>query len=62
MKQVDPAAKATWRMSLPVRGAWIETRPSKKALKHDASLPVRGAWIETLYIDFYELSIPSRSL
>ena len=35
-------------MSLPVRGAWIETARGKALPDQAASLPVRGAWIETL--------------
>ena len=34
-------------MSLPVRGAWIETARGKALPDQAASLPVRGAWIET---------------
>ena len=35
------------RMSLPVRGAWIEMAATRAAMRCACmSLPVRGAWIE----------------
>ncbi|QTA93755.1 Uncharacterized protein dnm_098600 [Desulfonema magnum] len=34
-------------MSLPARGAWIETYTVKEYQKNLWSLPARGAWIET---------------
>ena len=33
-------------MSLPMRGAWIETLEIKRQVKIALSLPIRGAWIE----------------
>ena len=40
-------ASGVLRVSLPVRGAWIEIRIMKTVhLTADRSLPVRGAWIE----------------
>ena len=36
------------RVSLPVRGAWIEIFIIRIASKNRLSLPVRGAWIEML--------------
>ena len=34
------------RVSLPVRGAWIEIVTSPAHARASGSLPVRGAWIE----------------
>ncbi len=34
------------KLSLPVRGAWIEILLSVQPGSMPASLPVRGAWIE----------------
>ena len=32
--------------SLPVRGAWVEIKSSKRGQNDGRSLPVRGAWVE----------------
>ena len=34
--------------SLPMRGAWIETRLNRPQTGCYLSLPMRGAWIETV--------------
>ena len=48
MKCVPAAAFAAFRLSLPVRGAWVEILSEWQALDAAASLPVRGAWVEIL--------------
>ena len=37
------------RLSLPVRGAWIEMESMPLMAQHPQSLPVRGAWIEIVF-------------
>ena len=37
-------------LSLPSRGAWIETARSPLPAKRAWSLPSRGAWIETVCV------------
>ena len=37
-----------FKMSLPVRGAWIEITAYELYFAPETSLPVRGAWIEML--------------
>ena len=34
------------KMSLPVRGAWVEMLRQRDGNGSDLSLPVRGAWVE----------------
>ena len=34
-------------MSLPARGAWVETESQDPAANTYTSLPARGAWVET---------------
>ena len=40
-----------YKMSLPVRGAWVEIVPNFGSLWSTMSLPVRGAWVE-MVIDY----------
>ena len=46
MKSIAPANAMHQRMSLPVRGAWIEIPCPRTVRTARPSLPVRGAWIE----------------
>ena len=42
-------ARVGWdRVSLPLRGAWIEIQASHKSVFTAQSLPLRGAWIEII--------------
>ena len=34
------------KVSLPVRGAWVEISSPNASLEIHLSLPVRGAWVE----------------
>ena len=53
LKLVQYGVSAVHAVSLPVRGAWIETRTPRLSLPTALSLPVRGAWIETIVVDYY---------
>ena len=47
LKSQEATAQNRLLRSLPIRGAWIEIRPSRRAgTGCPASLPTRGAWIE----------------
>ena len=46
------------RMSLPVRGAWVEMKIRQESSEISASLPVRGAWVEMSF-GGANLEIPS---
>ena len=63
MKCVPVPAASTPRVSLPVRGAWIEMIAKGIACDSQLSLPVRGAWIEIDRADNYthnRASLPVR--
>ena len=47
LKLVEPVNRHPQRVSLPARGAWIETGDILRSLTARGSLPARGAWIET---------------
>ena len=52
-----------YKMSLPVRGAWVEIVPNFGSLWSTMSLPVRGAWVEIIIpcgVEQVELSLPVR--
>ena len=46
MKFVPSDADDVARLSLPVRGAWVEIFFSCAIFFNSKSLPVRGAWVE----------------
>ena len=57
------SANVRTRLSLPVRGAWIEISRLPSASMLRVSLPVRGAWIEIItvsYVLYALLSLPVR--
>ena len=50
------------RLSLPVRGAWVEIAwLRKRTSEPSTSLPVRGAWVEIGYSIITDSIYPSRS-
>ena len=63
MKHLTHNLDSIGEMSLPLRGAWIETLASDNKVSKLTSLPLRGAWIETAVIVvrlFVGLSLPLR--
>ena len=48
-------------LSLPTRGAWIETCSSVNPIIGFLSLPTRGAWIETAHFGYIHERIACRS-
>ena len=53
-----------FRMSLPVRGAWVEMKVRIEQVDNSMlSLPVRGAWVEisrVLILSIVSVSLPVR--
>ena len=49
LKYHEPPPVTDSAKSLPLRGAWIEIRQSRRRRSCWRSLPLRGAWIEIAY-------------
>ena len=61
LKWREPVGAIVALSSLPVRGAWIEIGPCRRAIIRRVSLPVRGAWIEIALTEAVAMPMSGRS-